>query len=57
LLGVHLLLLHGHLLALERKALLLGLGRSFSLLLLLALATTSCAHGSTLVLLLKINGP
>jgi hypothetical protein len=38
LLDIHLLLLHGHLLTLERNALLLGLGSSFSLLLLLLLA-------------------
>jgi hypothetical protein len=57
LLGVHLLLLHGHLLTLERNALLLSLGCSFSLLLLLALSSSSSTHESILVLLLKINGP
>ena len=55
LLEICLLLLHGHLLALQRKALLLGLGSCFSLSLLGS--STSSTHGSVLVLLLKINGP
>jgi hypothetical protein len=57
LLDVHLLLLHGHLLTLKRKALLLGSSCNLSLFLLLPLGPSSSTHGSVLVLLLKINGP
>jgi hypothetical protein len=57
LLNPGLLLLHCHLLTLERKALLLSSVCSFSLLLLLLLSASASAHGSILVLLLKINGP
>jgi hypothetical protein len=55
-LSSHLLLLHGHLFALERHALLLSPSCSLSLS-SLSSASSSSTHESVLVLLLKINGP
>jgi hypothetical protein len=53
LLSSHLLLLHGHLLLLEPEALLL----SCNLSAVVRRSSTTTAHESVLVLLLKINGP